>query len=75
MLDSKIVVPIVVQDSGNWYDLTVFVPSSENFCYERRSMGRMETGKDSISDPAMANAVQGLWGFRTKHPKVESKLR
>ena len=38
-------------------------------------MGRMETGKDGISDPAMANAVQGLWGFRTKHPKVDSKLR
>jgi phospholipase C len=35
--------------TGNWYDFTA---SSANF--ERRFAGRMETGKDGISDPSMA---------------------
>jgi phospholipase C len=34
--------------SGAWYDITV---SAEGF--ERRLAGRIETGRDSISDPAM----------------------
>jgi phospholipase C len=37
-----------VADSGNWYDLTV---QAENF--ERRFAGRLETGRDSVSDPLM----------------------
>ncbi|MBV8271234.1 MAG: phospholipase C, phosphocholine-specific [Cupriavidus sp.] len=36
-------------ESGNWYDFTV---SAANF--ERRFAGRVETGKPSVSDPAMA---------------------
>ena len=35
-------------DSGAWYDITV---SADGF--ERRFAGRIETGRDSISDPAM----------------------
>ncbi len=35
--------------SGRWYDFTV---TGDNF--ERRFAGRVETGKDSVSDPAMA---------------------
>jgi phospholipase C len=35
--------------SGNWYDFSV---QASNF--ERRFAGRMETGQDGISDPAMA---------------------
>jgi len=38
-----------LEKSGNWYDFTVL---SANF--ERRFSGRVESGKDSISDPAMA---------------------
>jgi len=37
-----------VSDNGNWYDLTV---QAENF--ERRFAGRLETGRDSVSDPMM----------------------
>jgi len=35
--------------TGNWYDFTVTSPLSQ-----RRFAGRMETGADSVSDPAMA---------------------
>jgi phospholipase C len=36
--------------SGNWYDFTVTGEDG----FERRFSGRMETGRDSVSDPAMA---------------------
>ena len=39
-----------LSDSGNWYDFSVL--SEEGFLH--RFSGRVETGKDSISDPAMA---------------------
>jgi len=39
-----------VAQSGNWYDLTVSLDGAKGF--SRRLAGRMETGADSISDPA-----------------------
>jgi phospholipase C len=36
---------------SGWYDYSIFVEGVEG--YERRYAGRVETGKDSISDPAM----------------------
>ncbi|MEO8300550.1 MAG: phospholipase C, phosphocholine-specific [Rhizomicrobium sp.] len=39
-----------VSKSGNWYDLTVTAASG----FVRRFAGRLETGKDSVSDPAAA---------------------
>lgn len=42
----------IVKDSGNWYDVTM---RFENSSYSRRFMGRLETGVESITDPAMAN--------------------
>jgi phospholipase C len=47
-----VVLPLKLSTSGNWYDFTV---SSNNF--SRRFAGRMETGKDGISDPAFATIV------------------
>lgn len=35
-------------DSGNWYDFTLTAAG-----FERRFAGRMENGKNLISDPAM----------------------
>jgi phospholipase C len=40
--------------SGNWYDFTLTASCAPN--YQRRIMGRMETGKSSITDPAMATS-------------------
>ena len=43
--------------SGNWYDLTVAARSlckGKQLEFVRRFMGRMETGKHTITDPAMA---------------------
>ena len=40
-----------VRASSGWHDLSIFVEGFEG--YERRYAGRVETGKDSISDPAM----------------------
>jgi len=37
--------------SGNWYDFTMKMEGNTH--YERRFAGRVETGKDSVSDPAM----------------------
>ncbi len=43
--------------AGRWYDLRVQTPSAAVPLFERRFMGRMETGSDSTSDPAMAAGV------------------
>jgi len=40
--------------SGQWYDFTVTAAG-----FERRFAGRMETGEDAISDPAMAQGISG----------------
>jgi len=43
---------------GCWYDLTVSeAPTIAASGFQRRFMGRMETGVDTISDPAMAAGV------------------
>lgn len=62
-------------DSGNWYDLTVSL--SPTNCFSRRFLGRMETGKDTISDPAMGAGKAGLWATRPEgsHPKLPERLR
>ena len=41
----------LVSDSGNWYDFVVTCSASASF--SRRFAGRIETGTDSVSDPAM----------------------
>ena len=41
-----------LEHSGGWYDFTVRVGE-----FERRFAGRMETGRDSVSDPAMGMMV------------------
>ncbi len=40
-----------VSESGNWYDLSISVEGLPRF--QQRFAGRMETGADSISDPAV----------------------
>ncbi|WP_317204510.1 phosphocholine-specific phospholipase C [Janthinobacterium sp.] len=44
-------------DCGNWYDFSVQVQELPG--YARRFAGRVETGKDSISDPAMGGLALG----------------
>ncbi|WP_137928372.1 phosphocholine-specific phospholipase C [Cupriavidus sp. 2SB] len=39
---------------GNWYDFTASVPQGG---FQRRFAGRMETGADGVSDPAIAKSV------------------
>jgi phospholipase C len=46
-----------LRQSGYWYDLTVRVDSLPGF--SRRFAGRLETGRDSFSDPAMGGAALG----------------
>ena len=43
-------VPWSVAESSNWYDLSVRIEGLPG--YRRRFAGRMETGLDSVSDPA-----------------------
>jgi phospholipase C len=59
---------------GNWYDLKLSIADS---AYYRRFLGRMETGKDTISDPAMAKGVKGLWNKAEEgsHPPVPERMR
>lgn len=40
--------------TGGWYDLTVSATGG----FTRRAAGRLETGRDSVSDPAMATISQ-----------------
>mmetsp|Transcript_19893 Transcript_19893/g.41555 ORF Transcript_19893/g.41555 Transcript_19893/m.41555 type:complete len:717 (+) Transcript_19893:1-2151(+) len=57
---------------GNWYDLKLSIDDS---AYYRRFLGRMETGKDTISDPAMDRGVKGLWNKAEVHPPVPERMR
>ncbi|MCI3131779.1 phosphocholine-specific phospholipase C [Phenylobacterium aquaticum] len=42
--------------TGGWYDLAVTSPTAPGFL--RRLAGRIETGRDSVSDPAMGGAAR-----------------
>lgn len=71
---------IITESSGNWYDLTVTLSGSsdQSPCLSRRFMGRMETGVDTISDPAMAAGVPGLLSgdkMPQQHPQLSQKYR
>jgi phospholipase C len=50
---------ITVPLTGNqgWYDFTIRIKGHDSF--EQRFAGRIETGRDSISDPYMGNIGQG----------------
>ncbi|MFL9485202.1 phosphocholine-specific phospholipase C [Chitinophagaceae bacterium LWZ2-11] len=50
---AKDVAVLDLTKSSGWYDFTVRVKSNTTF--EKRFAGRVETGKPSISDPAMGN--------------------
>jgi len=43
--------------SAHWYDITVLAPALPGF--RRRFAGRVETGRDSLSDPAMGGPARG----------------
>ncbi|MEO7009098.1 MAG: alkaline phosphatase family protein, partial [Caldimonas sp.] len=53
--DKVVVLPL--QGSAGWYDVVVKVADAPDFC--RRLAGRMETGADSTSDPAMHGTAIG----------------
>jgi len=48
--------PLSFASSHGWYDLSVTIQGYKSF--EKRYAGRIETGKDSISDPFMGRAGQ-----------------
>lgn len=86
--NGMLIVVVLVEESGQWYDLTLSIFStsdsnttaeeSDKPCFERRFAGRMETGEDSISDPAMGAAVPAnirLSPGPTSHPPVPDKYR
>lgn len=65
-----------VQASGNWYDITInLISNDDKTCFSRRFMGRLETGFDSISDPAMSNGLPGLWSTNNDHPILSENIR
>jgi len=74
-LESK----VPVGEQGNWYDLSVsvFVDSADETatCFHRRFAGRMETGMDTISDPAMASGVKEVSAHRESHPELPWRFR
>jgi phospholipase C len=49
--DGKAQLLVETKKHGGWYDCSVAIEGLAG--YERRYAGRVETGKDSISDPAM----------------------
>ena len=58
-----------VSESGNWYDYMLReINDNGIIVMERRFMGRIETGKDSITDPAMA--IPKKDDENVKHPDV-----
>ena len=63
-----------ISASGNWYDFSASVMGDGDVkCYDRRFAGRMETGKDTISDPAMSAAIPDITlssQHAKKHPPM-----
>ena len=51
----EIILPLDFQGSQGWYDFTVAVSGADKFL--RRYAGKVETGKEGISDPAMGREV------------------
>ena len=45
-----------LEESFGWYDLTVRVDSDARF--QRQMAGHLETGKHSVTDPAMGGGVR-----------------
>ncbi|HET9934806.1 MAG TPA: phospholipase domain-containing protein, partial [Polyangiaceae bacterium] len=46
-----------IKQSANWYDFTVRVAGFDSFV--RRFAGRMENGRNSLSDPALGGRARG----------------
>ena len=66
--DERVVIPAgggspkadrLLRSSGGWYDITVTDPTRP--AWLRRFAGRVETGRDSISDPAMVGPALMSW--------------
>ena len=56
-----------VKSSGDWYDYVIRIAGAKGSDrFSRRFMGRVETGQDSITDPAMAIEHKDL--LADKHP-------
>ncbi len=49
--DGNVTLSLDLSDSDRWYDFVVTCPALPG--YSRRFAGRVETGKDGVSDPAM----------------------
>ena len=47
---------LALADNHGWYDFSVRIQGHEDF--EKRYAGRIETGRDSVSDPHMGGAVK-----------------
>lgn len=68
---------INVGGSGGWYDLSVRVPGQtpgSPGTFFRRFMGRMETGKMSITDPAMGDSARRAFVAAWPHPTTPQHL-
>ena len=62
---AELLLQLPLAASGGWYDFSVTVPASPG--WSRRIAGRLETGKASISDPAMHGpAVATQWVARAR---------
>ena len=48
---------VALERSAHWYDFTVLVRGLPAF--RRRFAGRVETGSDSLSDPALGGRAHG----------------
>lgn len=75
-------IEIDVNDSGNWYDFTVFNTDKDNVTYSRRFMGRIER-KGNTSDPAVGNEffefekpkqlMDSPYSLPSKYPKKDKR--
>jgi hypothetical protein len=68
---------VSVATSGSWYDVTVQLQASPSCpligSFTRRYMGRMETGRETTSDPAMADGDPEAHGG--SHPPISEHYR
>lgn len=55
--NGQLTLPVDLSRSSGWYDVSLRVVGVDSFA--RRFAGRVETGRESVSDPLMGRAVEG----------------
>jgi len=63
-----------LKPTRNWYDFTVFAKAPGDATFTWRAMGRMENGKEGISDPFIPGNGLNKYVHKGPHPDIPEEL-